>query len=328
MKRILKGKKLKVFFVLAAIGAVIVAFLSYGVSRAPSVNIDSIDPMRQLSGTDRILIFAPHCDDEVLGTGGLIMKAVALSAQVRVVQITNGDNNIFSTDIQFKTLYPSAKRFIETGEERQQETIKAMTFLGVNENDILFLGYPDRGIRALYLTNWPNHNPYRSPATHETRSPYKLAYEKNALYSGENMLKNIKQIIRDFSPTIVIAPHMHDHHPDHRYSYEFITQAISEVYGSGDTARGPKPDVFTYLVHYHLFPRPSGLKPEEYLLPPFIASFDMDWYKMMLSDDERDKKYDAIRLYKSQLRTPELGRLMRSFVRKNELFEGVEQTEY
>lgn len=323
MKKIIKGGKFKIFVFVAVAGVFAVAFLSYGVSRAPSVNIDSIDPVRQLSGMDRVLIFAPHCDDEVLGPGGLIIKSLAVSARVQVVLITNGDNNLFSTDIQFKTLYPRARKFIEAGEERQQESIKALTFLGVNEKDIIFLGYPDGGIKALYLTNWPDHNPFRSPATHETHSPYSLAYEKNALYSGENVLKNIKRIISDFSPTIIISPHVDDRHPDHRYSYEFIMQAMGEIYGTGNAAKDSKPELFTYLVHYRLFPRPSGLKPEENLLPPFTASFDMDWYKLMLSDDERDRKYDAIRLYRSQLRTPELGRLMRSFVRKNELFEGV-----
>ncbi|MEI6121822.1 MAG: PIG-L family deacetylase, partial [Opitutae bacterium] len=41
----------------------------------------------------RILILAPHPDDECLGTGGLIQQALAKGAKIKVIFITNGDNN-------------------------------------------------------------------------------------------------------------------------------------------------------------------------------------------------------------------------------------------
>ena len=53
------------------------------------------DPV-SLSPSDRILILAPHPDDEVLGCGGIIQKSVAMKRPVHVVYLTYGDNNEWS----------------------------------------------------------------------------------------------------------------------------------------------------------------------------------------------------------------------------------------
>src|SRR5262245_47079726 len=46
-----------------------------------------------IEDTDRILILAPHPDDEILGCGGIIQRAVARKQPLRVVFLTNGDFN-------------------------------------------------------------------------------------------------------------------------------------------------------------------------------------------------------------------------------------------
>ncbi|BDH61936.1 PIG-L domain-containing protein [Lysinibacillus sp. PLM2] len=43
------------------------------------------------SGKERILIIAPHADDEVLGCGGLIEKACRLNNEVKVIVVAVGD---------------------------------------------------------------------------------------------------------------------------------------------------------------------------------------------------------------------------------------------
>jgi LmbE family N-acetylglucosaminyl deacetylase len=321
MSKTLKRHKRKIIIIL-----IIVVFLfSSGTItffRAPSLNADSIDDLRQLRHNDRLLIFAPHCDDEVIGPGGLIMYALKIGIPVKVVLITNGDNNLISTDIEFKTLYPSAKDFVKAGEARQQETIDALKSIGVDEKDIIFLGYPDRGIRELYLNYWSIDNPFKSKATKDSRAPYSLIYEPDVIYCGENLLKNIKEIITSFSPTIIIGPHMDDRHPDHKYGIYFILKALSDLYGQ--TYDNTKPVLLTYLIHYPHFPYPRGLKPNNYLLVPFTSTFDMQWFKFMLSEDQKSSKEEAIRIYKTQLKVPRLNKLMKSFIRENELFEKVD----
>ena len=46
-----------------------------------------------LQPDDRILIFAPHPDDETIATGGIIQKAVAMGLPIHVAFLTYGDNN-------------------------------------------------------------------------------------------------------------------------------------------------------------------------------------------------------------------------------------------
>jgi LmbE family N-acetylglucosaminyl deacetylase len=290
--------------------------------RAPSLNIDSIDDLQQIKPDDRLLVFAPHCDDEVIGPGGLIMKALETGIPVKVVLITNGDNNFISTDIEFKTLYPTASEFIKAGEARQLESISALKYIGVKEEDIIFLGYPDRGIKALYLKHWSVKSPYRSLGTNDVKAPYSLIYEPQVIYCGENLEKNLKSIITSFSPTIIIGPHMDDHHPDHKYGAYFILNVLNELYGQNGNESSPI--LLTYLVHYPHFPYPQSMRPDDYLLVPFASTLDMQWFKFMLTEEQKAQKKEALGLYRTQLKVPRLQKLMKSFIRQNELFEKVD----
>jgi hypothetical protein len=49
-----------------------------------------------LTPDDRIIIFAPHPDDESIACGGVIQQALALKVPVRIVWLTYGDNNEWS----------------------------------------------------------------------------------------------------------------------------------------------------------------------------------------------------------------------------------------
>lgn len=287
--------------------------------RTPSFNIKSIDDMQPLTKSDRLMIFAPHCDDEALSSSGLIMKAVELGIPVKVVLLTNGDNNYFSTDIEFKTLYPTAAQFIKAGETRQGESLRAMNKLGVSGNDLIFLGFPDRGLKALYTRNWFSDKPYKSRGTRGKTAPYKLIYQPGVAYSGENLLRNIREVIKEFSPTIVISPDLDDNHPDHEYGAKFILMAMENEYA--DVAETERPRLTSYIIHFYSYPFPRGLHPDRTLLPPFSHAFHKRYAKLMLNRDEVEKKKDVVMTYKTQLKVPELRGLMKSFIRKNEIFE-------
>src|SRR6266540_3581596 len=49
-----------------------------------------------LRDDDRILVLAPHPDDEVLGTGGVLREASRRRLPLRVVFLTSGDSNEWS----------------------------------------------------------------------------------------------------------------------------------------------------------------------------------------------------------------------------------------
>ena len=49
------------------------------------------------SAQDRLLVVAPHPDDETIAAGGLIQSALHAGAAVRVLFATDGDNNPWRT---------------------------------------------------------------------------------------------------------------------------------------------------------------------------------------------------------------------------------------
>src|SRR5712664_3781285 len=72
---------------------------------------------------DRIVIVAPHPDDEILGAGGLIQAALAVGADVRVIYLTNGDHNQVAFKLYKLDLHLSAKEYLAFGEKRRQEAL-------------------------------------------------------------------------------------------------------------------------------------------------------------------------------------------------------------
>src|SRR5437016_2322622 len=100
-----------------------------------------------LAVSDRLLLFAPHPDDESLAAAGLLQRAASLGAHARLVFATNGDNNIWAQRyIERRWRIDQADRF-RWGALRQQEAgaaIKAMQ-LG-KQVSVRFLNLPDQAI--------------------------------------------------------------------------------------------------------------------------------------------------------------------------------------
>ncbi len=123
--------------------------------------------MRQLSleGVQRVLVVSPHPDDETIAPGGLIQAALANGSQVKVVIVTNGDGQLGAPALFGLGDPLSAKSYVAMGERRQAESQAALSRLGVAAKDMLFLGYPDRGIQPMLSTNWEETDPYTAPFT-------------------------------------------------------------------------------------------------------------------------------------------------------------------
>lgn len=269
-----------------------------------------------LEGHQRVLVIAPHCDDETLAAAGLIQQAERIGVEVRVVIETNGDGYLFATMADFRRIYPRSQDYVRMGSVRQGESLAALQSLGLQENQVYFLGYPDRGTPALWNGYWSRSNPYRSPYSNATQSPYERTYNPQSVYAGEDLLQDLMAIIRSYQPDLLIYPHPDDVHPDHWGLSAFTRLALAWV-------RRDLPDYhpgeMTYLVHRPGFPYPKGLHPDEGVLPPSsLFELDPDWYQLGLDPDEEARKRDAIYLYRSQL--PPLRSFLESFVRRNELF--------
>ena len=270
-----------------------------------------------LTNSQKILIFAPHNDDETLSSAGLIQDALAQGKEVRVVISTNGDGYVFATMEEFRTFFPSGADYIRMGDIRQEESIRALSVLGLPESTIYFLGYPDRGTPSLWDSFWGCSIPYRSPFTDTSNSLYKRTYDSKAKYCGADLLADIRSILNDYKPDTIILPHPEDAHPDHWGLSNFVRLA---VIAENEVDPIYQPLLFAYLVHRPDYPVPAGLHSGDSLMPPLkLLQIRQDWLKLDVSNAQLSKKAEAIAQYKSQL--PLLHTLLHSFIRSNELFE-------
>lgn len=254
---------------------------------------------------DRILIVAPHIDDESIGAGGYAIDAMANGADVYVVFITAGDCNRFSARLMNKTLGPTASNYLTVGLTRIAEAKKAMELLGIAPDHYFILGYPDRGLRT--MVDNP-HAVVRSKGTRERSVPYDDAISPGATYSYGNLMADMRHVMAIARPTTVIAPVPFDRHPDHSATAEITDAAIADAH-----VRASR---LGYLVHTG---RPKSLVPlsARALLPPTrMQSFS--WVTYALSDDVMQTKNDLLMTYKSQ--RPYVFLLRNAFVRRNELF--------
>lgn len=299
---------------LLLIGGLFGVYLFTPESRSP-IPLDL--PEISLEGVHRLMIFAPHCDDEVLGSGGLIQKAIEAGIDVHVVLETNGDGQIFVTMEEFRRVYPRTRDFIRMGVLRQQETLRALAELGVDSQRITFLGYPDRGTPQLWLWHWSRERPYTSPYTRTSRSPYQLTYNPLAIYAGEDLLGDVRRLIETDQPDLIVYPHPADVHPDHWGLSNFVRLAVYLIQRQNPAYQ---PELLAYLIHRPDFPYPKKYDPEADLLPPNkMWSVDTAWYRLDLTKEEMVRKEQATLAYQSQLGA--LRNLLLSFVRRNELFD-------
>jgi N-acetyl-1-D-myo-inositol-2-amino-2-deoxy-alpha-D-glucopyranoside deacetylase len=307
----------KVVFILLFLAATVLLFQ---VLPGPAVNARAaaLKPF-SLAGHQRLLILAPHCDDETLGSAGLILAAQRAGIQVRVVIATNGDGYFFATAEEFRKLYPNSRDYIRMGELRQQESLAALKILGVKSDQVSFLSYPDRGSPSEWNDHWSVQDPYRSSYSQDSRSPYPLTYNPKSVYAGADYLADIMSIMASYRPDLIVYPHPDDVHPDHWGLNGFTRLAIAEVTHTDSTFQ---PTQLTYLVHRPDFPTVRGLKLQESLVPPpALVTVEPDWFRWDLGPADIQRKGLAVQAYRSQL--PLLHGLMDSFIRANELFAPV-----
>ncbi len=271
-----------------------------------------------LRATDRLLVLAPHCDDETLGAGGTIAEARRRGIPVRLVFLTNGDGSR-STQIAVDARELRNNSFQELAKLRQNEAVKAANALGVSEKEIVFLGYPDGGTKELWLRHWTRDNLYRSPYTKADHAPYANTRTRKAPYCGAQVLRDVKGVITDFRPTVVITTHPADTHPDHQAAYEFVRTAMEQLQGDKTSRWAVEIHLFTFLIHHGVWPAPYGYHPQAALAPPAVLmKTGSIWMQEELDSASRKAKKSALECYPSQLAfTP---RYLRSFLRRNELF--------
>lgn len=283
----------------------------------PSV-IKDIPEMPPHRVGDRVLVFAPHPDDEAIGCSGVIQQALAAGAQVWVVYMTNGDGFRLAVEQQFRQSKPTPEQHIQFGEMRQQEARRAMHLLGLADWRITFLGYPDRALYQLWRSNWTAANALRSYYTGTDSNPYRDTLRPGTSYCGQNVLRDVETVLRRTVPTHVYVTHPADDHPDHTATALFVQTALARLRLQG-IGFAQKVVLRHYMVHCGDWPQPQGLHEDEPLTPPpAFFNIGLHWKKLSLTPQQQMGKMKAIKAHTSQMLM--MSRFLQSFVRQNELF--------
>lgn len=159
--------------------------------------------MSLLNGADRVLVVAPHPDDEALAAGGLLAGAAEQGASVKIIFLTNGEGNTLGHMRWKKRLFITAEQERQYGLERQEEARRAAALLGGAGTE--FWGYCDLGLFELLAEG------------------------------DEELPSRLAGVIKDWRPTVVIYTSTLDLHRDHSAASLLTEFALSRL---GDAAAG------------------------------------------------------------------------------------------
>jgi LmbE family N-acetylglucosaminyl deacetylase len=195
---------------------------------------------------------------------------------------------------------------------RYDEALLADKTVGVSPGDVTFLGYPDFGTLDIWYRHWQKSPSFLSMLTKVRAVPYPNAFRPGALYKGEEIVKDIAAIVKEFKPTKIFLSHPADHSGDHRALYLFTRVALWEL-------KSPQePELYPYLIHYTQWPLPEGHHPEKKIEPPRAYREEIPWKVDLLSAEEINRKEEALKKHRSQYESA--AAYLDSFVRSNELF--------
>ena len=166
----------------------------------------------RLNATDRVLVFAPHPDDESIACGGLLLAARDAGAARRVVVITDGDNNPWPQRWIEKRWCIDAGARARWGERRRAEAQAALDVLGVDAAERQFFGLPDLGLTPLLM------------------------------HQADEFPRRLREQIAEFRPTHIALPALDDRHPDHSAAHIGVRLALSHLNTS-------PPQLLIYSVH-------------------------------------------------------------------------------
>ena len=174
-------------------------------------------PVPAFTSRSRLLLFAPHPDDESLACSILLQRAVHAGAVVRVVYVTDGDDNPWPQRVLERKWRLNATDRRRWGRLRRTEALAALRVLGVNGSAARFLALPDQKLTAVLTCGC------------------------------QSALERFVGIIADWEPTDLLMPSICDTHPDHSALAVMLRLVLSESF-LAPMARGQMA-VWSYVVH-------------------------------------------------------------------------------
>ena len=280
---------------------------------------------------ERLLVIAPHPDDETLGAGGLVQRVHARGGSVRIVLVTAGDGYVEGVIHETGSLRPRPAQYIRYGERRLREARAAVRQLAPDGVRLQVLGFPDGGLETLLLAHWWRSRPERSSTTRASDPPYDDALEPDVPYDGDDLRRELENIVDDVQPTIVVFPDPHDAHPDHRAAGLFTMLALADWRGKGATGAAAAARLLAYLIHWPNWPVDWSATPPR----PAAAQASLELPQQLqregpvrvltLTDAEMATKRAALAKHVTQ--QEEMPALLAAFVRRTEPFTLIDTTQ-
>jgi LmbE family N-acetylglucosaminyl deacetylase len=140
----------------------------------------------------RIVVFAPHPDDETLGCGGTLAKRLREGFEVWIVVLTRGQNLMSVVFGIYDSPNPD-----QVCEIRREETRQATKILGVPGENLIFWDYDDGALDA----------------------------------QEEDALEQMLNILREKKPGEVYCTNQYEGHPDHKAASSVVRKACA-LHGS------------------------------------------------------------------------------------------------
>lgn len=135
----------------------------------------------------RVLVVAPHPDDESLGCGGLIATLAWKGTAFRFVFVTDG-----GASHRHSQSWPRPR----LAARREAEATEALRRLGVGAETRLFLGLADAAMPSAHSSDW------------------------------QSAMDRVVALVRTFEPDLALLPWRRDPHSDHRASWTLARSAI------------------------------------------------------------------------------------------------------
>lgn len=165
-----------------------------------------------------VMIVIPHQDDDINLTGGLIEQYTAAGSNVTVVFSTNGDRH-------------------GEGERRAAETVDVLTGLGVEKENICYLGFGDQWQPQVFGDSQISHI-YNSPdpdlqwvslsGAMQTYDTGLIPCYRSLPYTRSSYVYSLQSIILEKRPDTIFAVDFDDH-IDHKGTDLFFEEALCNI---------------------------------------------------------------------------------------------------
>ena len=252
---------------------------------------------------ERLLVIAPHPDDETLGAAGLLQRVLAYGGQARIMVLTAGDGYIEAVQHATGHLVPRPAAYLAYGERRLKELRAAVRRLGDHRIRLQVLGFPDGGLAPLLEAHWQRTHPERSSTTEASHPPYPEVLDPDLAYDGADLLRELEQVLHESQPTLVAFPDPLDRHPDHRATGLLTLLALRHWRPQAPAL----PRLLAYLVHWPNWPPGWDTPPLSsptietgLTFPPDLPTRGLVRRALRLTDAESALQRTALLLHASQ----------------------------